>query len=81
MSDLKRIDQKLDKIDEAVSRIDVTLAVNTEVLKEHTKRSDRLEAIVLPLQKKVNYVEGALKALGIVAMLAGIIEVVLMAIK
>lgn len=81
MSDLKRIEEKIDKIDDSVGRIDVTLAAQHESLKDHMRRTSLLEESIRPLEKHVNMFNGALKLIGILAMLAAIVEVVLLAIK
>lgn len=45
MSDTRILD-KLEQMSEKLSDIDKTLAVNTEQLKDHMRRSDALEALV-----------------------------------
>jgi hypothetical protein len=74
VSDLKKIDEKLDKVIQDISEIKTVLAVNTNVLKDHTRRSTALEAIVLPLQKRANGLDGILKFLGILGILSAIGE-------
>jgi hypothetical protein len=71
------IDEKLDKIVSDVGEIKVVQAAQHVTLQEHMKRSDALEQIVLPLQTKMNYAEGALKLIGFLSILAGIIESIL----
>lgn len=68
-----RIEDKVDKIDERLDSIDKTLAVNTESLQIHMKRSDALESMIKPVQKHVDMVEGALKLIGLVATVAGLV--------
>lgn len=46
-------DSKLEEITQQISEITVTMAVNTESLKQHMKRSDLLEAQVNNLPQKV----------------------------
>lgn len=46
-------DDKLEEITQQISEITVTMAVNTESLKQHMKRSDLLEAQVNNLPQKV----------------------------
>lgn len=75
--DNKRIEEKLDKVVEKIGNIDVTLAKQSVILDEHVRRSNLLEAKMLPLEKHVAVVNGALKFLGTMAILATIIEVAL----
>ena len=42
MSDITRIEEKLDKIIDKQGEMNVTLATNTQSLKEHMKRTDLL---------------------------------------
>ncbi len=81
MDDIKRFEAKLDKIDDNIGRIDITLASQHEVLKEHIKRSNMLEAQMAPIQAHVSKVEGAIKLISILAMIAAIISVVYQVIK
>ena len=78
---LDRIEAKIDKLDARQNRMEITQVAQHLTLEEHTKRSTMLEAIVLPMQKKMNMAEGALKLVGIVAMLAGIVDVILRAFR
>lgn len=72
MSDTKTIIDKLDKLDSRVDSIDVTLAQQHVTLVEHTRRSTLLEEAFRPVQKHVMYVEGVLKFIGLLSVLAGI---------
>ena len=81
MDDFKRIEFKIDRIDQRINNIDVTLASQHESLKDHIRRTELLEDQIKPIQKKINYAEGALKLIGFVATIAGIIEVILLAVK
>ncbi len=81
MSDLKRIEDKIDRIDDKISNIDSTLAAQHVSLKDHMRRTDLLEQTIRPIEKHVYMVNGVLKAIGILAMLAAIIETVLTVIK
>lgn len=69
-----RIENKIDKVVEHLGSIDSTLAAQHESLKIHIKRSDLLEAQVEPLKTHVAMVSGALKLIGILAMICGSIE-------
>jgi chromosome segregation ATPase len=48
---MSRIDQNLSRMGENLQRIDVTLAVNTESLKEHMRRTTALETHVDQLRE------------------------------
>lgn len=71
MEKTPEVHEKLDKIQSDISEIKVTLAVNTEQLKEHMRRSDLLEARVeqvndelKPVQEHVAMLKGMAKLLG-----------------
>lgn len=68
-------DQKLDKIQEDVTDIKVTLARNTASLEEHMRRTALLESKIEPLETHADMVKGAIKLVGIIAALAAIAEV------
>lgn len=65
---------KLGRIETRLNSIDTTLASQHEILKEHIRRTELLEADVKPIQRHVSMVEGAIKFIGLLALLAGIIE-------
>lgn len=69
-----RIEEKIDKISDKLSSIDVTLAVNTESLKEHMARTELLEKALTPVQKGYTMVVGIIKFFGFIAVLAAIAE-------
>lgn len=71
---LNQIENKIDKLDERLDKIDVTLAAQHESLKYHIKRTDLIESSLEPINTHVKNVQGALKLIGLVAVLAGIIE-------
>lgn len=75
------MNEKLDKISDKLSKIDVTLAAQHVTLLEHTKRSTMLEEDLKPIKKHVAMVEGALKLLGLLGLLASIFEAVHMVFK
>lgn len=72
---LDRIENKVDKINDHLAKVDVTLVSQHLTLLDHTSRSTKLEEIVLPMQTKINYVEGFLKGLGLLGIIAGIADV------
>lgn len=75
--DNKRLEDKVDKIADNISEINVTLAKQSVILDEHVKRSNLLEAKMVPLEKHVTMVNGVLKFFGLIAVFASIIEVFL----
>lgn len=62
--------EPLDKIVEHLGRIDVTLMRNTVTLEEHVKRTNILEDRIKPIEKHVFMLQGALKLIGGLAILA-----------
>lgn len=70
-------DHKIDLILERMNSIDITLVRQSVILAEHIKRTNLLEAKIAPLEKHVNYVEGFLKGMGILAMVAGLIAAIM----
>jgi hypothetical protein len=76
MDDLKRFEFKLDKIDQRINNIDVTLAAQHESLKDHIRRTNILEDQIKPIQKHVAMVDGITKFIGLLGILAGIAEAV-----
>lgn len=71
---MDKVEAKLDRIAERLNSIDVTLASQHESLKIHIKRTNLLEEKLAPVEKHVAMVHGALKLIGLVAMLAAIGE-------
>lgn len=72
---LEVIENKIDKMDLRLNSIDVTLASQHEVLKDHIRRTELLEVAVAPISKEVNMVHGALKFIGLLSTAAIIIDV------
>lgn len=71
---LERIEDKIDKIGDRMSSIDTTLASQHISLQDHIRRTELLENAVEPIKKHVAMVHGALKLIGLVAMVLGGIE-------
>jgi len=80
MSENNRLENKVDKIIDDTTEIKITLAKQHIVLVEHESRSTKLENIVLPIHKKFMMLEGALKFIGIISVILGIIEAIRMMI-
>ena len=71
------MESKIDKIQEDVSEIKTHLAVYNSQLEVHIKRSDLLEAKLVPVEKHVAMVNGVLKFIGVLATIAAIAELFL----
>lgn len=64
---LERVELKIDLISDRLGNIDSTLSAQHVTLKEHSRRSTALEAIVDSLRRRVTMAEGALALLGVIA--------------
>lgn len=71
------INKKLDIIDEKLGKVDVTLAVNTQSLIEHTRRTKNLEDRVEPIEKHVLMINAFAKICAGLVATAGFVLVVL----
>jgi hypothetical protein len=72
--------EKLDRVIEAIHRIDVTLARQEENLREHMRRTEiaeknieNLRTDLKPVQQHVTRVEGVAKALTVCGVIVGIV--------
>ena len=65
MDDIRK---KLDKIDDRIASIDVTLAAQHVTLKEHIRRTELLEADVRPIKDHVTRMQGAIKLITIISL-------------
>ncbi|GAC1502079.1 MAG: hypothetical protein NVS1B10_06680 [Candidatus Saccharimonadales bacterium] len=74
---LNRIIKVLDEVRADVVEVKVTLAVNTESLKVHIKRTELLEAKVEPIDAHVKMVHGTFKFIGALSVLAGLVATAL----
>lgn len=74
MENNNRIEEKLDKVVDSISDINVTLAKQSVILDEHVKRTNLLEAKVEPIQRHVTMVNGVVKFIGLIGIFIGIIE-------
>lgn len=66
---LERIEDKIDKISGHMANVDVTLASQHVSLEHHIRRTAILEDQIKPLNKHKDRVEGALKLLGVLAVI------------
>lgn len=71
---MSSIDQKLDKISDTLTTQAITLERLTVTVEDHVRRTNILEADIVPIKKHVWMVNGALKLIGLLSMLAGIVE-------
>jgi hypothetical protein len=79
--DLKRFESKLDRIDERMNSVDVTLAKQSEILDIHVKRTNMLEDSIKPIQRRVAMIDGAVKLLGLLGIVAAIVEAIALVVK
>lgn len=68
-------ESRLHQIEQALHSIDKTLAVNTEHLADHIKRTALLEQEIRPISKHVQQMQGAGKLIALLALLATIASV------
>ncbi len=73
----KRLIKAVDQIERTLASMDKTLALNTQSLIQHMKRSDLLEQKIEPIERHVEQVRGAGKLLGILALLSTIVSIYL----
>lgn len=80
---LDRVLNKIDNIDESLQDISITLAKQEVSLETHIKRTNLLEERVellreemRPVEQHVFYMHGALKALGILSLLIGVLATI-----
>ena len=73
LSQLDHLHRKTDKILD--SHMDMTrlMGMHTEQLAEHMRRSRLLEEQLSPIKKSVAQAEGAIKLLGLISIIAGIV--------
>lgn len=79
--DLKRFEFKLDRIDQRMNNVDITLAKQSEILDIHVKRTNILEDSLKPVQRHVAMVDGAIKFLGLLGVITAIIEAIVMILR
>lgn len=69
------IEQRLDEIQKSLHSVDKTMALNTEQLAEHMRRTQLLEEQMAPVAKHVQQMQGAAKLLALLALIATIVAV------
>lgn len=70
---MAKSDARLDAIERSIASIDKTLAVNTEHLAEHMRRTQIIENELDPVVKHVQQMRGAGKLLALLALIATVI--------
>jgi len=75
------MEKRLDRIESKLDVIIVEQAKQQVILEEHTKRSTMLEDEFKPMRLHIAQIQGAMKLLGILALMAGILEAVLAVIR
>jgi hypothetical protein len=66
------LEQRLDQITTTLHAIDKTLAINTEHLAEHMRRTEIIEKDLVPVVKHVNKMQGAFGLLILLSIIATI---------
>jgi hypothetical protein len=66
--------KRLDEIEKILSAIDKTLAINTEHLAEHMRRTHNIEDELKSVVKHVEQMRGASKLLTLLALLATVVS-------
>lgn len=75
------MEKRLDRIEEKLETIIVEQAKQHVTLQEHTKRSTMLEDEFKPMRLHIAQIQGAMKLLGILALIGAILEAVLAVIR
>ena len=73
---LERIENKIDVLVDKMGEQNATLAAQHISLKEHIRRTDLLEKQMEPVRIHVANVQGILRFIGVLAMLAAIAEAI-----
>lgn len=71
-----KLEDKLDKISDHISDINITLAKQSVILEEHVKRTNLLEEKIKPIERHVVMANGALKLIAALSMIACMAEAV-----
>lgn len=75
------MENRLARIEDKIDQVIVEQAAQHVTLQEHTKRSTMLEEEMKPIRRHVAQVQGAIKLLSLLGVIAGIIGAIFMAIK
>lgn len=74
---MSKQDERLLQIERSLANIDKTLALNTQHLSEHMRRTELIESELKPVVKHVQKMQGAGGLLAILALIATIASVFL----
>lgn len=77
---MKEITDVLSKIEDRLDSIDKTLVKQETNLEEHMRRTEIMEDKINPIEAHVHQMRGAGKLLGLLALVAGIIGTLILAI-
>lgn len=72
-----KTDERLSEIERTLHAIDKTLAINTEHLAEHMRRTAIIESELQPVVKHVEQMRGAGKLVALLALIASIVSVLI----
>jgi len=78
---LYKLEGKIDTLTEKFEEMNVTLARQNVTLDDHIRRTELLEEAIGPLQAQHHQLMGALKLLGVIAAIAGILEAIARILK
>lgn len=70
---LKRIEDKVDKLDSRLDVIDITLTKQGNDLSYHIKRTDILESQISPIRDSYQQLMGVVKFIGFLGLLVSIV--------
>jgi archaellum component FlaC len=76
MDDLKRLEDKIDKIVSEVSSVNLTLAAQHVTLENHIARTEALEEQVQPLKEAHTELKGVIKFVKIIGVLLAMAEAI-----
>lgn len=74
---LRRLEDKLDKVSDSISSIDVTLGKQSVSLEEHIRRTELLEERMKPVEAHVIFISGMTKLILAIATVAGAVAAIL----
>ena len=76
-----KLNEDITEIKVSLARIDTTLERNTDSLEEHMRQTRLLEQKIAPVERHVAMMHGALKLIGIVSVVVGIITGIVQLMK
>lgn len=72
----ERLFDKVESVDKRLDNVDVTLAKQHAQLAEHIRRTAIAEESIKHINKHVSFVEGGLKAIGVLSMILGLLKLI-----